>query len=217
MQKKIFTKRKFFIPVFILAFILSLFTITGCSNISKNYYPLKIGNEWLYSTNIGMNLVMKVEERSKINDTDCLVLSSYAGSTDPEKYIQKEFYAVKGKDVLCYKRSFQKGIELILNPPEKMISTNPKIGEKWSWESKDEKFGTKFEFFVEKEEKITLNNKSYDCMKLKVAGSSEGGINYDISRWFANKIGMVKEVSVITRGENKLFVIAELKEYKLEK
>lgn len=206
---------KFIIILIFISFLLIAFN--GCS-ISTNYYPLKVGNEWVYSSDIGTDITLQVEGMQAIDGINCFVLTSY--TTDKTKWAQKEYFAMDKNDVLCYRRDYEGELKLKLIPPEKMFSLIPEVGEKWTWDGKIEKLKCKFNFLIEKREKITLNikgrNKTYNCLKLAITGVSQDGINYQTNRWYANRIGMIKETSLLTKGDKTLEINFALKDYRLK-
>jgi hypothetical protein len=124
----------------------------------KGYFPLKAGNEWIYDTEIKMNmegqgennrkmdLIFKVTGTEKLKkktkdgkevEKECFVYQCFTVDKGVEKSAQAEYFETNSADLLCHKRVLKRGNEEMvadLEPSEIMLKMPLEVGKTWIWE-----------------------------------------------------------------------------------
>jgi hypothetical protein len=193
--------------------ILILGTLNACSLWKANYFPLKLGNSWTYYTNTRQKLVIKINRSEKVKDKKCLVLENYLENAGQP--FREEFYALSPNGIICYKRNSM-GTELSLDPPEPIMILPLKVGEKWEWQGKYQTYSATSNYEVASFEKLHLMGRDFPCYKILVRTKTSSGEQYETQRWYANNIGLLKEISTTSKGFQSAQLITELVDYDLQ-
>ncbi|MDQ7822485.1 MAG: hypothetical protein RDV48_06785 [Candidatus Eremiobacteraeota bacterium] len=202
------------------ALIGAAFLIAGCPKARKDneYFPMKVGYQWLYETKVEglqqpIKLEVKINRTEKVDNDECFVLESFVNSSGES--LQKEYYAQTSEGVTLFKICWPDQ-EVMREPPELVLKTPVTVGQEWKWQGKvlDEK--ASYQFKVEKTERIKALDRELDCFKIIIRGKHDRGLEYEINRWFAPGIGMVKEESTRREGTKEAKMTALLKSFKGE-
>ena len=198
----------------VMASVLILFILLGClqQNENKDYFPLKVNSYWMYDTDISgesgkQSGVVKFEITNTeiINGRENYVMTSYFNGVKS----QEEFYYRDGDKIMASKRILQ-NIVYELDPDQLFYDFG---SQSWSWQGKISSMKCKSDGTLIGEEKITVPAGDFNTLKTKLVVTCDGSVA-TIYRWFADKVGAVKEISTIT-SPIRLEVVGELKEYKI--
>jgi len=197
--------------------VLSLFTLS-CLN-SRNYQPLKVGNHWYYTTNLGTKTLAKVVRKEKVGNIECYVMEitpEIMGKLVPEKAVEE--YLQDGTDMLSRIKKYymESNTEITYEPALTLIHYPLKVGKNWRWSGKQGKNSGEFNCTVEKFEKIKTMGKTYNCAKI-VTTSQKKKVEYESSRWYCRGVGLVKESDfILLPSGDKIEVTMELIDYQLK-
>jgi hypothetical protein len=165
------------------------------------YYPLKVGNKWVYKVGDATTIEMKVE---KI-DAGEATLNTYVNG----KQVASEAVKVQADGIL---RTKINGTEI--KPAVKFLALPVKKGDKWKVDSKitvtGQEHAIKGEFTTkEDKEKIKVKDKDYETVVVDGPEFDIAGTKTAVKYWFAPNKGVVK-LSYSIGGND---AVLELKEY----
>ena len=167
----------------------------------SEYYPLKVGNKWVYKVGDTTTIEMKVE---KI-DAGEATLNTYVNN----KQVASEAVKVQADGILRTKIN-----GTAINPPVKFLALPVKTGEKWSVNSKitvtGQEHAIKGEFVVKNDkEKIKVKEKDYETVVVDGPEFDIAGTKTAVKYWFAANKGVVKLTYNIAGNE----AVLELTEF----
>jgi hypothetical protein len=206
-------RKIFLIPILALVLLLS-----GCFE-SNNYLPLKVGNTWYYTTNMGNKVMYKITRKDKVNQKLCYVMES--SQFNPEKGSASnsvEDYLFPDKlSLQLMKRYFlDSGQEFPYDPAKPILHYPLTPGKIWRWKGKQGEIETEYTFKVEGSEKLHSLGKNFNCLKISMTSLKDKS-SFLNTRWYANGVGIIKESSVIeTAPGQKIEMILELTDYTLK-
>ncbi len=183
------------------------------------YFPLKEDNRWVYraqvvtvltgNENIETNTMMtyRCAGDAKMGTTDTVLLEGYF----KDQLFQREFYEITNDALIAHKRvMYTEGddeLESQMEPPEPMLKLPMEDFKSWSWEgtmtrieTKDGPVETKgrFDFKVSKKEEVTTPAGTFEAYRVEMDGSANDGSRVQSTRWYAENVGMVREISRVT-------------------
>lgn len=151
--------------------------------VDSNYFPLQDGTTWKYQ--FGENTVVyKVAKREKKGGVSCARVDMILDGK-----VQSYEHLGMTKEGLC--RFTFEGKEL--NPPVCILKLPAKNGQTWKVSSKggsDVLTGT----FKEGEAEVKVPAGTYKAVSVTSQDLETGGVKPDITYYFAEKVGMVKQV-----------------------
>ncbi|MBI2252615.1 MAG: hypothetical protein HYU63_07780, partial [Armatimonadetes bacterium] len=88
----------------------------------------------------------------------------------------------------------------------------------WDWAGKIEESQANCQFQVSGPESIILGKNNFSCFKvmLQIQDAQTKGLQLIITRWYADKVGLVKEEDEVFQGDKKINVYYELEDYKVK-
>ena len=178
-----------------------LLLMFGCSSAGSNYFPMSIGDYWVYRTNFGPKLIVKVVRKEKVKDYDTYAIESYVDVEGEEMPVRsnEDYYAKTDQGILKVKRVVTSDkAEIYFDPPETFLRETLIPGKKWQWKGKQGNVEAEFTCEVAGREKVHLMGRDFDCIKVMREGSpvDRKELKYQIIRWYAPGIGIIREVSV---------------------
>ncbi len=183
-------------------------------------WPLAVGNTWTWHTNYG-DMTERVARREPVSErggppVDCYVLETTTAES-PDKIVQTEFVTVADHELRVIKRRYP-GEETVLSPPEVLMREPVVVGEAWTWSGETETGQARMDFKVLHAEALQVPavKTPLICQRIDMQGQSANGGAITVSRWYAPGIGMVKETSVMTKGQQSMTVNGVLKSYHVE-
>jgi len=206
--------KKYIYLIFLLTVIMLVET-SECSLFfkKKDYFPAIPGSEYIYRTNAGFDTIIKVEKAKNEKSPDIYNFTTF--KNDGINWVSREVYKISGNDILWLRREYPT-FTALLSPPEKIMMKEAKIGESWSWKSNIKNLNSKCDYRIEKFEKLTFKNKNINCLKLKIIGQDQD-VTYELNRWYADGIGLIKSITIMSTKTKKISITSDLKEYKLNK
>jgi hypothetical protein len=169
------------------------------------YFPLVPGTAWTFRTNTHGEIVMRVGETARVGSHDCRMVETIVGGNTT----QRECYRVTAEGVYAHQRTYPAG-SVTLTPPQRMLATPVIVGETWQWKGRIDNQPITMNFTWARREATTVPAGTYQTMQLYFVGQLGDGVRIQSWRWFAPKIGMVKEDSVVTQGTQTIRIYAEL-------
>lgn len=212
------------LAVAILAvFALGLFG--GCGKkIEGNFFPLAVGNSWEFVSSAfdpngnPISARVRISGKVKVGNDDCFEADTYynVGGTTGQ-LLTKEYFAVRPDGVYsCRKDNFDPGkntfSEDLSVPPQKVLPSGIKIGDKWNWKGKVGDLELEANTEVIGQEKITVFGKEYDCVVVFTEASTKDNDYLTSKKWYATDVGYVKEEAVVGK-----LVIMDMKDYNVQK
>jgi hypothetical protein len=206
------------IALFGLAILAVFIFINHC--LAADYFPLRLGNTWIYQTDSGADMVMKVVAIEEISGLKYFVLEYSSGGQS----MQKDYYARSGNDIVSAKSisAAQGMMEITFDPPKTWLKYPMFKGRTWSEEiierqpginDKDLKPTLRTYEVLDQETTIVPAGK-FDCYKINIT-KDIGGNNFLRSLWYADGVGLVKEIFSDSDSSQESKTTFELKEYKL--
>lgn len=186
---------------------------------TADYFPLAVGNTWVYKVNSGIEFTLKVVGKEVAGGRDCFVIEGYKG----DKLSYREHRArVKGKDlgvdVFC--AATDKIFEF--SPPRILLQSPLVKGLRWFETSKVDLQGNagkgvlaySIEAEVVAEENLEVPAGKFRCYKIKVNETNDG-ISFTSFWWYSSGVGWVKK-QYLSSGAG-VEEIYELERYKAKR
>jgi len=148
----------------------------------RDLFPTQEGCSWLYNLD-GEDVTVTIVGKEKVGDQECTVFRK-----ESEKGAAKELFAVTEKGVFFYP-----GGDRFKDNPVPRLKFGTKKGDTWEWKAEDQE--GKYEH--QGEEEIEVPAGKFKGIKIHVTAEG-GGQRYEVTRWYAAGIGVVKEET--TRG-----------------
>lgn len=210
-------KKKLCLLIFCL--FLGLFTDKSNAVQTEDYFPMNVGNRWVYQTRITVNekfLDAEMESRivgtQEIDGVQTYVFNSSIGG----KLSQKDYYE-KNQQGVFHHRSFSGGVLSDIKPALKLMEFPVQTGQSWTWDGVVGGITGKFEVAVLSQEKITVKAGTFQTYKIKMEGKKEDDSTISSTYWCAPNVGTVKqEITTVERGVT-INITAELESYTLKK
>jgi len=135
---------------------LILFVVLAFAKISiaeEDYFPLAVGNAWVYQTNFGPDVTIEIIDTENVSDVKCFVLEqSMKGA--PQIPPMKRWYGRKNNEVGNYKSTMPQGpymVDFVLEPamiavPSALSSEKPivrNIRQKWTMAGQQGEYNTR--------------------------------------------------------------------------
>ena len=176
-----------------LSFVLACTTLARGADdktTSTPYYPLVVGNTWEYR--VGENrFALKVAKMEKVKDanskeTNCARLELYVNG----KSVSYEDIGVSPTAVSRY--TFE---GKLAEPPIPFLKLPPKKGDTWNVESKVGGQVLKGAFTIaDDKETVKVPAGSFNTVVVRSKGLEVNGVKLELTYYFAEKVGMVKQV-----------------------
>jgi hypothetical protein len=176
-----------------------LLTLLGALNAeSADYFPLSVGNRWVYSPSFGDkgDRVDSIIGSETINDILTFIWNRQEAPDD--NYNEKRWIFKDSSYVKVCKIWGNEGIDpaIMLNPPLIIIALEPKVGDTWKWEVDIGSTHFKATFYVESvSDSLTVPAGTFrNCVKLRqLDEATENSItDTDYRRiWFAPNVGPI--------------------------
>ncbi|MFQ5793654.1 MAG: hypothetical protein ACE5JP_01220 [Candidatus Bipolaricaulia bacterium] len=177
----------------------------------ESYFPLVGGSFWEYDSNVG-TMIFEIGSAVTQGGRQLHVVESSVNGT----LVQREYYFIEAHRIYAYAREYPSGL-LLLDPPEPMFDFPLAVGKVWNWIGRiGSFFEADIDFKVLREEVIEVPAGRFKTMRIRISGEASDGSNTTTTRWFAEGVGMVKEVSeVVSRTGESFAVQAELATYRI--
>ena len=85
-----------------------------------DYFPLVDGTVWVYRTNVGRELLMRVNGTGQVGGVTCQIVESLTNGM----VTQRECFRREGDTVYAYLRGYPAG-NILLQPPQPMLRLPP--------------------------------------------------------------------------------------------
>ncbi len=172
------------------------------------YYPLKVGCRWVYKdtgpARKGVakppDLVRTVVNHEKIGDYPCALIINERGKEAPHT----EHVSATAEGVYLVAIEGRR-----LSSPLRILKLPPKAGEHWRADSRD-KNPLRKGIYIMGEEEVTVPAGTYKAVTLRGEIVEEGGRTTDVNYWFAEGVGMVKQL-VRTDGQTAIYELESFK------
>ena len=181
-----------------IMFALCVTLLGALSAESADYFPLSVGNRWVYSPSYGDkgDRVDSIIGSETINDTLTYILNRQEALDD--NYNEKRWMFKDSSYVKFCRVWSNEGIDpaITLNPPLIVIALEPKVGETWKWEMDVGSAHFKATFLVESvSDSLTVPAGTFtSCVKVRmldeVTQNSTTDTNYR-RIWFAPNVGPI--------------------------
>jgi hypothetical protein len=180
--------------------------------VPSTYFPLAVGNEWEYHSNLDTILV-KVTGKETVNGVDCFVVDSLVGPSRDSA--QREDYAVTPQGLEVLKRT-HKGSDFFLDVPEPMLTAPVRPGRRWTWQGNAADGNVFLAFDIKPFTTMDVANKKLRVLPVVMQGRSADGSEIQTKRWYAPNVGMVRELTIMKKGMKSIKVDAVLTHYSLQ-
>jgi hypothetical protein len=196
-------------------------------------YPLALHTKWTdrlhQEVGEGVHLGDALAKLAKGNSVDFVVISEVVGSDviNGKKYVRVEsrrsgkpwltaWYLQTANALLLGKTiDAEGGQEILMVPPQKLLSTTLKAGESWDWKASDASLVMHIKVVGPAD--VTVPAGAFHTTQLNyviTAESEAGVVTVQQSRWFAPGVGYVKQDTETRMGERMLsHVILQLEKY----
>jgi hypothetical protein len=164
------------------------------------YFPLKIGSRWEYKS-AQAQIVIEIKTTEKVGGVECTKLEASVG----DKVVATESVAATKDGVYRYLAQGQQP-----KPPVRFIKLPPKDGDKFNIDS--DMGGKKIKgTFTTSTGEVTVPAGKFNCIIVKTEDMEAAGQKIKSTCWYAENVGMVKQVVEIM-GET---ITLELEKYKI--
>jgi hypothetical protein len=172
-------------------------TLYGTS-LAADYFPLKVGNLWVYNPSYGDgNRVDKIIGTGKVGGR--LTYIWRRTEAPPDNYIEKRWLAKTSSAVKVYKYWGNEGgvaDPILLNPPWVQDELIPKVGDSWSFQLSIDPFTYTGHFYVESVNcKVTVPAGTFtNCVRIRQLDEQNDGVSTKLTyrkRWLAPNVGPV--------------------------
>jgi hypothetical protein len=168
---------------------------------TSEYYPLKVGNKWVYKVGETTTIEMKVE---KIENGEA-TLNTYVN----QKQVASE--AIKVEEDGIYRTKIN---NTPISPPVKFLGLPPEKGKEWIVDSKitvaGQEHAIKGKFVIKDDkENVKIREKDYETVMVEGADFDIAGTKTSVKYWFAPSKGVVKLTYNIAGNE----AVLELTEF----
>lgn len=202
-----------------LIFLLLFIFIPISQAFAADYFPLKVGNKWVYKIDDATDMTSIV---SGVEDIAGLKYSTVETSI-AGKITQKEYYSKQANNVISLKsiRYEEIKVEVTYEPPKIWIKYPLYPGRIWLEKIKEnikKSSGDRDMKEISRtvkvlaEEIITVPAGTFKCFKIGITQDSKGGKN-SFFLWYADRVGIIKQESDLLGSGSAVF---ELKEYDLK-
>lgn len=125
-----------------------------------------------------------------------------------------EYLAVTDKAVTAYARAGDEGEKFNLNPPQRVLNFPVRVGEKWKYKGQVGDIETEQTYEIVGQESVNVPAGKFDAFHLRITQLSPTPPDITDDRWFVPKVGYVKIVTEMKRGDGGLLqrISLELKE-----
>ncbi|MCL5774527.1 MAG: hypothetical protein M1536_09185 [Firmicutes bacterium] len=214
--------KKILVATILAVFALGLFG--GCEKkIEGNFLPLAVGNSWEFVSNTNdangnpISARVRISGKVKVGNDDCYEADTYYNVGGAGQLLTKEYFAVRPDGVYsCKKDDFDAKknafSENLAIPPQKVLPSELKIGEKWNWKGKIGDLELEANTEVQGQDKVTVFGKEYDCVIVYTEATTKGSDYLTSKKWYAPGVGYVKEEAVIGK-----LVIMDMKDFNVQK
>ncbi|MDQ6765829.1 MAG: hypothetical protein M3Z22_07005 [Verrucomicrobiota bacterium] len=170
------------------------------SACAATLFPLPPGTNWEYtltdsSAQPGTVISVTIAAAEQVNGTDAVRLE-----TRRDDVLEKtELIATAERGLVCLARSWPSGRSVSFDPPQQLFPADAKIGS--TWELDDDVAGSSMHqrFTIEAEENVVVPAGTFHAYRLACAETWP--LSVAIQRWFAPRVGVIKEMTT-TRGPN---------------
>jgi hypothetical protein len=150
-----------------------------------SYYPLKVGNQWIYKAANGQKVVIRVAKEDKIGEVPCVKLESVTNGA----VVKSEHLAAKKDGIYRYA-----GDGADLDPPVLVLKLPPKKGESWKVDTKLAGHTVRGTFHVVDDQAAV----AVPAGKFKAVSVHTDDMRLDAdllktTLWFAPGVGLVKQ------------------------
>jgi hypothetical protein len=125
-----------------------------------------------------------------------------------------EYLAVTDKEVTAYARADGEGEKFKLSPPQKVLNLPVRVGEKWKYKGKAGDIETEQTYEIVGQESVDVPAGKFDTFHVRITQLSPRPPDINEDRWFVPKVGYVKIVTEMKRGDGGLLqrISLDLKE-----
>lgn len=176
-----------------------LLTLLGALNAeSADYFPLSVGNRWVYSPSYGDkgDRVDSIIGEETINDTLTYILNRQEAPDD--NYNEKRWIFKDSAYVKFCKVWSNEGLDpaIMLDPPLIVIALEPKVGDTWKWEADIGSAHFTATFYVESvNDSMTVPAGTFgNCVRVRMLDEVTKNSVPDTAYrriWFAPKVGPI--------------------------
>jgi DUF3108-like len=176
------------------------------------YYPLKVGNQWVYRTNYAGQYMGNILIEITKYESGLFTQESRIRTNSDQKFINFGKVSIQENEqgIFLVTSVDSQGIEKNYQPVQLNYASVIKSGITWYWESDDKTMNEIHQ--VLGEERLTVPAGTFDTMKITVKGKDEKGQTYETQQWLAKNVGLVK--GMITNQDTTM--VLELDEYHLK-
>lgn len=173
------------------------------------WYPLQVGNKWTYTATAEKEGANKLKAEYRVT-----AIEEFGGTTcaKVELFIDGKPQSFEHLSVTAdgvYRQGFQGNKA---DKPVLLLKLPPKDGETWTIDSKSTGGETLKGTFKTKEKEEKVGDKSYKTIEVTSEGMDAGGLKFSTTYYFAQDVGMVKQV-VIVGEATKQQTILELEKF----
>jgi hypothetical protein len=185
-----------------------------------DYFPLDVGNRWVYKTDREGDMRVEIVDCEKTEWGEGYGFKVMLNN----KITQKKYYSKKDNGIVAYRGILAEGNSegFIFNPPLAWLSYPLFSGKQWSQrlkqEDKGEEYPAVFDVEISGEvlgkEFVRVPAGRFLCYKVEIKEKFNDHI-VCLILWYSQDIGMVKEHFFAYRGMDKEDITLELKSYSL--
>jgi hypothetical protein len=222
-------------PLLAVAFFSWLLSVPAAAPAAESAadFPLALNTRWIYhfhqDVGEGVHFGPLMTKFVKGNSLDVPVITEVVGSDliNGEKYIRRES-CLKGtlwvtewlrqtaNGLLLGKSSdAEQGLDVLMTPPQKLLSPTLKAGESWDWKAPD--LSLEMQIKVVGPADLTVPAGTFHTTQLSYDAAIEvegGTVTIRHTRWFASGVGYVKEDTETRLGDRLLtHVLLTLEKY----
>jgi RNA polymerase subunit RPABC4/transcription elongation factor Spt4 len=154
---------------------------------AADYFPMKEGNQWSYSTSSGMQMTVKVAGFAEVNGVRCAIVESDMGAQT-----SREYMALDSEGLKSYKAESM-GQEILYDKPVMRIKLPFEAGQ--SWTSSINQFGMTITTTFESvgTEKVQIPAGNFDCIVIRSTMSMPGQPPMVSESYYADGKGLVRQ------------------------
>ncbi|MBI5366377.1 MAG: zinc ribbon domain-containing protein [Planctomycetes bacterium] len=176
----------------------ALFLLLGAAGrpaAAQEEFPLAEGNTWVYSTDLGQDMIIRVIGTEEVRGVSCAVLSTALAGQE-----NREWVGLRKDGLRLYRMARGTG-DMVLKKSVLRLKLPLAAGATWTSVIEEGGFSVTTEYAVAGPEAVDAAGRTWQAMK--VTGTIRGPAGEQVSEcWFAPGVGMVKQVFRATGHTN---------------
>jgi len=206
----------------ILGYSLLLLLLIGCivtgtvgaETQSENYFPLQVGNKWLFRVNAAdteFQMEYNAVSKETVDGQETIKVESVVNGLTS----QTEYYEVTTQGIFTILRNLTV-YEFHFNPKQIFLKYPVTIGQSWNQKGNFSDPAQKVSFQYEQQcqyiamEEVSVPAGTFKAVKLRITLTVTDGSYVEGYRYFSPNVGLIKEDLNLTLANNKIKVQSEL-------